>query len=359
MSDVEDTNWFEEAVENALSIDPEDIGSDTDEIADLVFEYSDELLAEYAVKYPSVMDDEAATREGFETRLHQRWGQAFDNFEFFILLNHEVGSTFKQHLSEDDESSGTDPLFSALFRLHARACQVSREVLALIRAGYADGAFSRWRALYEIAISAQFISKHGKDTAERFLHHKIVDDYFEAELLQKHHEELGVKSFSDEEMEAIEERLKQMVDKYGGAFKQSYGWAHVELDDSPSRRTVAEDVGLDKYEPYFAFASDTVHGGAKGTLYRMGLTPDTQTEVMATGPTNTGFTDPAQFTVLMLAEVTEALLLNRENVTWSLVSTSVFKLTHEIIATFDDIRKQLEAEIAMAEGKGYTIGGRD
>lgn len=359
MSDAEDTNWFEEAVENALSIDPEDIGSDTDEMADLVFEYSDELLAEYAAKYPSVIDDEAATREGFETCLHQRWGQAFENFEFFILLNHEAGSTFKQHLIEDDELSDTDPLFSALFRLHARACQVSREVLALIRAGYADGAFSRWRALYEIAISAQFISKYGKDTAERFLRHKIVDDYFEAELLQKHHEELGFKSFSDDEIEAIEERLEQMVDKYGGAFKQSYGWAHVELDENPSRRTVAEDVGLDEYEPYFAFASDTVHGGAKGTLYRMGLTPNTQTEVMAAGPTNTGFTDPTQFTVLMLAEVTEALLLSGENVTWSLVSTSVFKLTHEIIATFDDVRKQLEAEIAMAEGKGYTIGGRE
>jgi len=359
MSDAEDTNWFVEAVENTLGTDPEDIADDADKIENVVFEYSEELLAEYAVKYPSVMDDEAATREGFETRLHQRWGQAFDNLEFFIRLNHEAGSSFKQHLIEDDELSDSDPLLSALFRLHARACQVSREVLALMRAGYADGAFSRWRALYEIAISAQFISKYGKDTAERFLHHKIVDDYFEAELLQEHHEELGFEPFSDEEMEAIEERLEQMVSKYGGAFKQSYGWTHTELDENPSRSTVAEDVGLDMYEPYFAFASDTVHGGAKGTLYRMGLTPNTQTEVMAAGPTNTGFTDPAQFTVLMLAEVTEALLLNREEVMWSLISTSLLELTHEVIATFDDIRKQLEAEIAMAEGKEYTIGGRD
>lgn len=352
-----DSDWFEEAVENALDSDSPNIPEDLDTAEGVVHEYTNRLHAEYAEKYPEVMRKEIKTRRGFEQRLHRRWGEAFDLFEYFIILNHQSGITLKQHLIEN-EVPDDDPLFSALMRLHARACQVSREVLALMRAGYADGAFSRWRALYEMAASSQFIEKHGEDVARRFLEHKIVDDYYEIKSYRKHRDKLGFEPVSDKEWEALEGRFESVIDEYGGVFKNSYGWAAPELDVNPSRRTIAEDVGLDRYEPYFAFASDTVHGGSKGTLYRMGLTERTQTEVMLSGPSNTGFTDPAQFSLLMLAEVTDALMLAGDEIEWTLVSASISNLIHEVVAAFNEVRKELETEVSQSEGKGYTIGGR-
>ena len=40
-------------------------------------------------------------------------------------------------------------------RLHARACQIAREVLTLLYAGFAEGAMARWRALHELAVLSQ------------------------------------------------------------------------------------------------------------------------------------------------------------------------------------------------------------
>lgn len=352
-----DTDWFEEAVENALDSDPSDIAKDVDTAEGIVREYTERLLTEYAKKYPAVMDEEVEAREGFEERLHRRWGEAFDLFNYSIILNHQSGVTLKQQLIEN-EVPESNPLFAALIRLHARACQVAREILTLMRAGYADGAFSRWRALYEMAVSSQFIGKHGEDVARRFLEHKVVDDYYEIELYREHREELGFAPIPEEEWESLTEQFENKVGKYGGVFKTSYGWAAPELEENPSRRAVAEDVGLDRYEPYFAFASDAVHGGSKGTLFRMGLTERAQTEVMLSGPSNIGFTDPAQFSLLTLVEVTEALLSVKDALDWRLVSVSLSELTHEVVAAFDNIRRELEAEVSRAEGKGYTIGGR-
>ncbi|MFS4688339.1 DUF5677 domain-containing protein [Klebsiella quasipneumoniae subsp. similipneumoniae] len=43
--------------------------------------------------------------------------------------------------------------------------------------GFADAAHARWRALHEVAATAMFIAKHGKECAERFYYHEIVDSY--------------------------------------------------------------------------------------------------------------------------------------------------------------------------------------
>lgn len=352
-----ESNWFEEAVEKALESDSPEPHEDVDTGEEIAHEHTQNLLAEYAVNYPAVMDEEVQTREGFEKRLHRRWGSAFELFEYFTILNHKSGESFQQRLMEDGVPE-KNPLFTALIRLHARACFVSRTVLALMRAGYADGAFSRWRALYEIAVSSQFISKYGEDVATRFLEHKTVADYNEIELYREHREKLGFEPVPEEEWEVLEEQFESKVQEYGAVFKTPYGWADPNLDEDPSRRAVAENVGLDMYEPYFAFASDAVHGGSKGTLYRMGLTGDTQTDLMLSGPSNTGFTDPAQFSVLTLVEVTDALLSSRDGIEWILILASLNELTHEVIAAFDDVRRGLEAEVALAEDKGYTIGGR-
>ncbi len=349
-------DWFDKAVIEALDADPGELLGESYEMQEVVNTYSDRLLDEYAAKYPEVMDNHAESRNGFEERLNQRWGEAFDMFEFYCLLNEQSGTSVKQHLIDDSEPED-DPLLSALMRLHARACQVSREVLALMRAGYADGAFSRWRALYEIAISSKFIVNHGEDTAQRFLEHKIVDDYFEAKSYREHREELGFESISEGVWEDLVEGFETLVDNYGGVFKTSFGWADPELDKDPSRRAIAENVGLDRYEPYFAFASDTVHGGSKGTLYRLGLSSEAQTDVLLSGATNIGFTDPAQFSAIMLKETTDCLFDLREDIQWPLISLSLQKIQTEVVYTFHSIRRQLKAEISMSEGRGYTIDG--
>jgi hypothetical protein len=52
-----DSDWFEEAVENALASTSPEISKDVD-VTQVVYEYIDRLHAEYAEKYFDVIEEE-------------------------------------------------------------------------------------------------------------------------------------------------------------------------------------------------------------------------------------------------------------------------------------------------------------
>ena len=78
-------------------------------------------------------------RKGFEKRLNERWKCPLDLLDLVIALTVEAGNEFNRKFRNEVVGSG-DAVFELLTRLHARACQVSGEVLALLHAGFADGA---------------------------------------------------------------------------------------------------------------------------------------------------------------------------------------------------------------------------
>lgn len=363
MSAGYDRTWFPNSVKGALESLSDDIESDeSDESEELLNKSVSHLLDELAVRYGEVVDEEKEIRLGFEERLYWRWGSAFDVMEFYIMLNAQAGRMFyvlhgTEDVGKDVHEEGADPLVEALVSLHIRACQVSREVLALMRAGYADGAFSRWRALYEIAASAQFIAKRGEETAKRFLNHKIVDDYYEAREYREHSEALGFEPMEGDEWETLEATFEELVEEYGNAFKTSYGWAAEDLDEDPSRRAVVNAVDLERYRPYYAFASDTVHGGSKGAQFRLGSASSSNEQRLLAGPSNYGFTDPAQYTVLMLKEVTEAILSLEDDFHWTVISITIARLMDEVIGEFDVHRRILDAEIEAADDPIFNPDG--
>jgi hypothetical protein len=73
----------------------------------------------------------------------------------------------KDKIGEEDYAK-KQYTYLSLQHLHGRACQEYLEILALMRGGFADGAFARWRSLYELACVASFIEMHGEAVAEQF-----------------------------------------------------------------------------------------------------------------------------------------------------------------------------------------------
>ena len=80
-----------------------------------------------------------------------------------------------------------------------RGCQVSREVLMLLKNGLADGAHGRWRTLQELAVTASFILKYGNDVATRYLCHADIDTFSEMEKHREYGESLGWEPIPDED----------------------------------------------------------------------------------------------------------------------------------------------------------------
>lgn len=109
---------------------------DDDDVDEVVSELFDDLVEG---NYEGLMDHRDTMLEdwweemnGFEDRLYDDWEQPIDLFESFIVFSLELGQMYsrdRQEAAMDDE----DLVHLVLVKLHARACLIAREILALIK----------------------------------------------------------------------------------------------------------------------------------------------------------------------------------------------------------------------------------
>ena len=283
----------------------------------------------------------------FRRRLQERWETPLKHLETYIITCFFIGKEIHDDWVEE-ELFLNDGHYQeeVLTRLHSRSTRVSREILTLLRNGYADAALARWRSLYEIALVAKFVEKHGEPVAEKFVHYKPIQDLDEAEAYRKYQEEAGLSPMTDEKLEKLEQRRDELRNDFGNSIDDSgrgWGWAAGEFNGSASTRQIAEDVGLDWLLPYYKWASNPVHGGPKSSLYNLGMIDDAENELgrVSAGPTNYGFTDPAQLTMISLLDTTVSLAAmkpkRRQSVALSVLEESGHRIAREFAKVTRDI----------------------
>lgn len=258
------------------------------------------------------------TIEGFQERLEERWGDSLELLERLIIWSMECGRALNQEYGFQARRNDNYQ-FQALLHLHSRAVQVALEIHHLLKGGFADGAFARWRSLYELSITSSFIFHHAEDTAERFLSYHNIWDYYFAETYQEHQDDLNVEPLEPEVIEELGEVRDELVEQFGDSIDDGgygSGWA-VEAhsgNGGPSLHSMKEEVDLEHLTPYYKLACESVHAGSKGTLDRLGIIRHEyieQPEVLLAGPSNAGLNLPGQLTAVSLAQVTTDLLLTR------------------------------------------------
>jgi hypothetical protein len=109
----------------------------------------------------------------FLARHAQIWWKGFVASEALYSIVIEMAEQFGKYLEalKGEQKKDIDinhHKFLALRGLHARACQVYLEILTLVKNGFADGAFARWRTLFEISVIAQFIRQKENVVAEAY-----------------------------------------------------------------------------------------------------------------------------------------------------------------------------------------------
>jgi len=247
----------------------------------------------------------------FNEDLKQVWRKPLDLLEMFYYLAVEAGDTFNYHLRPASVKQNNF-VFDVVTRLHARSCQITAEIILLLKNGFADGAHARWRTLHEIAVIAYFVAKHGNDLAERYLCHTAVESYKASLKYQVHCEALGYQQLTEKEMTEIREKYQYYVNKYGASYKQSYGWASKILTkDNPTIADIEADVGLNYMRPYYKMASHNVHANPQGILFKLGLIPESG-DILLTGPSNLGLADPGYCAAISLLQITTNLLTTIE-----------------------------------------------
>ena len=112
-------------------------------------------------------------------------------------------------------------------------CQQYLEISALIKNGFSDGAFARWRSMHELSVISSFILKYGEEVAEKFIEAQSTEDRYDWAMVS-------------------------------GAFRENK--RHVTFGDILKLTDMNDDVWKENY----TVANQTVHASPQGTFGRLG-----------------------------------------------------------------------------------------
>ena len=119
--------------------------------------------------YERILEIRAQTAE-FLARNEQLWGKCFVASETMYTLVLETIQAYNNYLKHQPKEYLEEKRYTieALSKLHGRACQQFLEITYLLKLGFADGAYARWRSLYELSIITEFISDNGEAIAHAY-----------------------------------------------------------------------------------------------------------------------------------------------------------------------------------------------
>ena len=314
-------------------------------IEKIVPEFSQEVMKSLKTYSKEMLDFQRKFQTKFESRLYEEWEEPLDLLECLFEVSSESGEKQLEKLSKMTDNKDNFKT-EALVKIHARALQISKEILVLLKAGYADGANSRWRSLHELAVISFFLKDNNNDVSKRYLDHEIVRRFKEAKDYRAHYKELGYLPISRKEFNRIRREKERLCTKYGDNFQKDYGWIPRSILPNRNFRALEASVKLSKLHPLYNLSCDSVHGGAKG-FYRLGLMPEIQDKVLLAGPSNYGLADPIQNTAMSLSHITVCLLNLKPDFETIIQMQVIISYVTEICKKAVKVQKSIENETHM------------
>ena len=264
------TNWLMSLLEQGKSKEEAERIFD-DNIQHIMKKSIEDMADDMIDELTKTMNDALVTkrRSDEEFLLHniEKWGKGFDAFEAMYLISVESAEKCCEHASSlpEEDKRKKHYTFTAIQHLHGRSCQMFMEILCLLRNGFADGAYARWRSLFEVTVIAQFIVEKGEEVAKAY-----------CESIDK------VSNFEWARLAFPNKSIKSSV-----SFK--------EIND------VIEESSYEWYSQY-KLGCKLVHGCPQGTFKRLsnyeGMSP-----CIPVGRSDYGLSVPAEHSAIMLSRV--------------------------------------------------------
>lgn len=264
------------------------------------------MLKQYRRDWTAWRPHDLVDFDGFRLRLQTRWQKGFDALRMLIEIARDIGVDYQKR-GKRGRSSKRTHIGPALMHLHARALQISSEMMLLMENGFADGAMARWRTLHEITCVATLIAAGGDALAERYMLHEYVEARKGLIQLQASQPLLGYTALSKRQAAAIERDYHTVLARFGKPFGTDYGWAAEYLGEpQPTFRHIEQAVGRAKMRSHYKMASQNVHAGTKGIAHRLGAMNRRYAGIA--GASNAGFLEPGQNLAISLTQITMLLL---------------------------------------------------
>ena len=237
-----------------------------------------------------------------------RWEEPMELLKMLIVK----AQVYLRHIHDRNErlypeSSRVDPRPLTCTRLFASACRVSKEILALLQAGYPSGAFAHWRTLHETSVVFHVLAQSPPKTAQLYQEHSAIREYKRLRPFATS-DGVAAPAYLEGIQDAYDEakrRRDELVAKHGTDFKEAYGWAaHLfaaKPNETPTFAGLEKLAGLHKIRRSYAEASQYVHSSSASIAWDEHPSDDEFLKI-AVGPTTKGLAVPTLLTGMVLVD---------------------------------------------------------
>jgi len=283
------------AMAKVLDALPETVLKATDVAGNRMFEiFCERWPAEHAAQQNEI--------SSFKERMEERWGEGLGYLRMLLTCSRDIGQdTLKRH----NKSKSRQRIHRrwVLLRLHARACQITDEIVCLMENGFADGAMARWRTLHELSVVASLIADGDEDLAERYILHDAVEVKRQADEYDATQVSLGFAPLGKRMRRTIELRYQTVLDRFGKEFTYPYGWAAKHLGHKkPTFKELQIAANRASMNSHYKLASFNIHAGARSLFFNLSSIGDQ--DVVLGGRSNAGLVDPGERAAQSLALIT-------------------------------------------------------
>lgn len=207
-----------------------------------------------------------ADEQEFMARQEQKWYRAFVASEAMYIMTLEAAKSYSKYVETlpKDELQSKYWTYIVLRHIHGRALQEFLEIVTLMKNGFADGAYARWRSMYELSIISSFIIQYGENVAKKFYEAAATDDRYEW---------------------ARESNIFSTKKK------------HITFNDIQQ----ACDINSEIWKRQYDLANKTIHASSQGTFRR--LCDMGTCYLIPVGRSDYGITTPGEHSAISLAQI--------------------------------------------------------
>lgn len=322
-----------------------------------VHDYAQTIVDSLKDECSSFNESRRVKLEFFEAEYMSLWIEPLDFFEAFIEISGEFSQDIFNQRSKDLEIEKSFT-WDALIRLVSRGIQIASEVLALLRNGFADGAYARWRSLHEVTVVASFIHMNGDETAEKYLLHEVMEEFQVIKQRQDFASKFDLQQVDPSYIDAVTAQRDILIQRFGESYTDGYGWAAGIIptkkgkNQKPRFSHIEEFVRLDtKKLDYQLSSKSNVHAGSKGVFFKLGY-PEQGKGSLLSGPSNIGLSVPGILTVESLSKLISTISKFRrssesfesiDRMVIIKILTDLKKLTIESFQTSNEVVESYEA----------------
>jgi hypothetical protein len=109
---------------------------------------------------------------------------------------------------------------------------------------------------------------------------------------------------------------------------------------NPTFKELEIVANLQHIRPFYKMACLNVHGGPRGLFFRLGLNIEQEDQVLLSGPSVFGLSDPIQNATYSLMLVTSLLLTYDPNLDCLVILHALQKLEQEIFSMIDELNER-------------------